>query len=389
MLFSEFYRSDTDRKRYSESDFEFLDRSAREDSACIRETLNNWFLRYPEQEKKDLLARFKSRDNYQHYSAAFELYLHELLKINGFVVELHPETPGEKGTHPDFLVIDPNGFEFYVEAVQSSDIKRPERSGNSILNVVFDSLNNIVSHDYFLDISYNNLPPTSFSGKKLRIQLQKWLDNLNYEEVYQQLDGDKFESLPKYNFTHEGWTVEFTAIPRSPENRDRPLENVIGSFTPGGKWLSTWESIRDSLVTKGKHYGDLGRPLLIVVNANVYHLEKIDIMEALFGKETFVFESSDIETVPRMERAPNGLWFGPKGIRYKRISGVLIGFDVKPWTFGVRDLTLYLNPWAYHPINGLICTLPVAKAYEGKMRWNEGSHPKDILKLPSCYPGIT
>lgn len=388
MIFQDIPRTDSRNKQYSESDYEYLNRSDRDESECIRCTLNAWFKKYPDNEKQDLIARIKSRDNYQHYSATFELYLHELLLNLGYEIDVHPQTNNCKNTCPDFLVTDSEGFQFYIEAVQSSDINKHERSGENRLNVVFDSINKITSYNYFLEIDYEDLPPSSPSGKKLRTELEKWLNSLDYNEACSNLKDDDFSKLPKYTFTHEGWKALFTAIPRSAEKRETPLDNVIGMLSPGARWLSTWETIRDTLVAKGKHYGALDLPLIIAVNANVFHLDRISIMEALFGQEQFIFNRNTKTEGPEMRRSPNGLWQGPKGIRYKRISGILIGFGIKPWTFGVREMTLYKNPWAYNALKGRVFSMPFAEADEGKMKWHEGTHPKDILKLQPCYPGI-
>ena len=112
-----------------------------------RRTLDSWLEKYPDHEKPDLVSRITSKDSYQHYSATFELYLHELLINLSYEIEVHPETKNCKSTRPDFLVTDSDGFSFYVVAVRSSDIKKHERSGETRLNVVFDSVNKIVSHE--------------------------------------------------------------------------------------------------------------------------------------------------------------------------------------------------------------------------------------------------
>ena len=388
MIFQDKPRTDSRDKQYSESDYEYLNRSDWDESECIRKTLSSWFERYPDHEKPDLISRISSKDNYQHYSATFELYLHELFINLGYEIEAHPETNNCKSTRPDFLVTDPEGFSFYVEAVQSSDIKKHERSGENRLNIVFDSVNKITSHDYFLEIDYEGLPPSPPSGKKLRSGLEAWLNTLDYNEVCRELKDDDYTKLPQYTFMHEGWKAIFTVIPRSEENRGTPLDGVIGMLSPGARWLSTWETIRDTLVAKGKHYGELNLPLLIAVNANVFHLDRISIMEALFGQEQFIFNRVSNTDGPEMRRSPNGLWYGPKGIRYKRVSGILIGFDIKPWTYGVREMTLYINPWAYNSLEGSIFSMPYAKLHEGKMKWNQGMHPKEILHLKTPYPGI-
>ncbi len=389
MIFSKILRTNKGPKYFSESDFDFLDKSAREDAKCIRGVIESWIRNYPDiDDRKDLIGRYKSNDNLQHTSSAFELYLHELLLCLSYVVSIHPETKSSKSTKPDFLVQDNDNNLFYIEAVQSIEASQGERSANARLNVVYDAINRLKSYDFFLGLDYKGLPNSNLHSRRLRNELEKWLKSLDYNAVQKVLEIEGYSSLPKFSFKSDGWEVVFTAIPRNPENRDKPLDCPIGLFCPKARWLSTWETIRDSIIAKGSYYGELGLPLVIAVNANVFHLDKIDIMQALFGQEQFTFDSSNIDREPKMSRAPNGVWHGPQGIRNKEVSAVLIGFDIKPWTFGVRSLYLYLNPWATYPVKGEISKLDKAISNNGKMTWIEGIHPKTILKLPACYPGM-
>jgi hypothetical protein len=89
-----------------------------------------------------------------------------------------------------------------------------------------------------------------------------------------------------------------------------------------------------------------------------------------------------------MSRAHNGLWNGPKGIRYRRVSGVIVAPDVNPWTYAVRDIALYHNPWAYTPVSPDIILFRQLMAKEATMTPIEGKHPREILGLPEGWPGF-
>ena len=117
VLFSELQRTFEGPKPYAEPDYEYLDRSARIEAISIRETMEEWLARYPEPDRPDLVARFRSPDEVQHRGAAFELYLHELLSRLGYELTIHPPTPSKKDTRPDFLAKHESEGAFYVEAV--------------------------------------------------------------------------------------------------------------------------------------------------------------------------------------------------------------------------------------------------------------------------------
>jgi hypothetical protein len=55
-------------------------------------------------------------------SAFFELFLHELLLRLGCNVEVHPDPGTGSSRRPDFLVTDPDGQQFFLEAVLATDL---------------------------------------------------------------------------------------------------------------------------------------------------------------------------------------------------------------------------------------------------------------------------
>jgi hypothetical protein len=75
---------------YEQPDFIYLNKSARPGVEAIRAAFENWFLRYPNEDRAELRARLRSEDNYQHRSAFFELFLHEMLLRLGCNVQVHP-----------------------------------------------------------------------------------------------------------------------------------------------------------------------------------------------------------------------------------------------------------------------------------------------------------
>src|SRR5436190_15863405 len=114
-LFDEIFRTDLGPASYAESEYSFLNRTARSDFARVREVLEEWFTRYSPIERADLSARFRSDINHQHQAAFFELFLHELLLRLGCQITIHPKIPGTSKVL-DFLAKPQNAQPFYVEA---------------------------------------------------------------------------------------------------------------------------------------------------------------------------------------------------------------------------------------------------------------------------------
>jgi len=120
-LYDDKVRTDETPAGRSESAYDFYNRSAGELVSKVRAAHELWFGRYPEEHKADLRGRFVKDDDVQHYSALFELVLHELfLKLECEVV-IHPDLNNGTGKRPDFLVRHSTG-DFYLEAVVVPDV---------------------------------------------------------------------------------------------------------------------------------------------------------------------------------------------------------------------------------------------------------------------------
>lgn len=387
MIFSDIERTFNGPKPYGEPDFEYLDRSARIESERVRNTITEWLNNFPESDRNEVIARLKSGNHINFLSASYELYIHELLIRLGYEVSAHPDTSSEKTTRPDFLVRDTDtGEEFYIEAVLATDQSNDERAAESRKNIVIDSINKLDSPNFYLSLSADGDPESTPSGKKLKKKLSRWLNGLDPDEVTRNVEASGHSAFPRIEINQDGWNVEFVAIPKSPERRGLENSTTIGSLSNGVRWLGTWESIRDAVLKKGKHYGDIDLPFLVAVNVGQFKVDNIDSMQALYGQEQFIFNANQLDDEPLMDRAPNGVWYGPEGIRYKRVSGVIISPDITPWTYGARNICTYLNPWANHNVKGSLLQLPHAQANGKKMEWIEGVHPRDLLGLHDGWP---
>lgn len=109
-LFDSIERRYLEAARHNENVYDYYNTSARADITIIRNTLEGWFLNYPENEKKELKSRFKKDFD----SAFYELFLYELFSKLGYEITIHPDLPSSP-KRPDFLICR-DGLEIYVEA---------------------------------------------------------------------------------------------------------------------------------------------------------------------------------------------------------------------------------------------------------------------------------
>lgn len=117
-----------------------------------------------------------------------------------------------------------------------------------------------------------------------------------------------------------------------------------------------------------------------------YGLRENDVLDALFGKEAYqpMGPGENIHVC----RLLDGVWRGPQEAQYKKVSGVLITHDIRPWSLGARDLKLYHNPWANYTIKGPICKFKQARVDDKTKRIfrTDGIHPREIFGLEEGWP---
>jgi hypothetical protein len=384
-LFQEKPRNYDGPKTYIESDFDYLDRSARKEAERVRQFLNGVIANFPAEDARDLISRLKSGDKRAFDSATFEILLYAIVKNLGGDIEVHPALANGSDRRPDFLVHMPTGESFYLEAVLASEFSAEEIAAQRRTNVVLEAIEKIDSPNFFIGISAEGDPDTPPPSRALRRTLSDWLSAMDPDYVAMDVEEHGHDQVPCLEWEHEGWRVRFEAIPIKPEKRGEQ-QRVIGMLSGGARWVNVWEPIRDAVRAKGGRYGELNEPFIVAVNVDGHSLDRIDEMQALFGQEEYVFNRANPGGHPEMRRASNGAWFGPKGPQYTRVSGAWVFGGMNPWNMVTRKNTLYLNPWSKFPAPDTLRTVNHAVPIDDKMEWVEGMSLSSLLGLPESWP---
>jgi hypothetical protein len=254
---------------------------------------------------------------------------------------------------------------------------------------VYDALDKLVkSPNFFLWLSIKGSPNTSPPTKRLADFLNRQLGSLDPDKIAEQHDLFGMDSLPQWQFEHDGWKIKIRPTPKKPEARGKPNVRPIGMRSSGFRMLDHRTSIRNSIIDKASKYGKLELPYVIAVNATD-PVDSTDIMEALFGKEQFSFFISDERKEipePKMTRKPDGAWNGTKGPKYTRVSAILMVTQLATWNIPRSNICLYHNPWAQKKYSSVLVRLPQAIPENGKMRWLGGETPDKIFELASSWP---
>jgi hypothetical protein len=387
-LFDARERTECRVKHYSEPEFEYLSQSARPAAVALRRLLEEWFQDYPSDAQTDLRSRFRS-DDYQYAAAFFELYLHALLRALGYSIAVHPLLP-DSSAHPDFLIHDADGCEFYVEATLAGLPSKREQGASARVGQVYDVLNRMDSPNFFLHIQVRGAPLTPPPARKLSVDVERWLRSLDVDMVSNLGQAGSLEVFPKLTWSYDGWEVVFTPIAKSPAARGKTGLRPIGMHVPEVQWLQTDVDLRTALEAKAKKYGALQLPLLLAVNVLSAHCDNYDILNAFFGQEstTISFQQDGSIADEYSARRGNGFWFGPQGPRNQRVSAALIAAGLNGWNMGNLIPELFHNPWASMSLNPDCWQLPqnIPNTSTNQYDRSVGKTAREILAIPDPWP---
>lgn len=386
-VFSDRARTDSGPASRSESHFDYLDRSARPPFAAVREQIEALVRLVPAVHRRELATRLQSRDDHHFDAVFFELYLHSLAIGLGFTVAIHPRA-GSRGKRPDFL-LKRNAISLLLEAATVGELSEKGRAAEKRRLAIYDALNEINSPDYFFHVEHSGDPATPIPTGTLKRHVRHFLSTVRYDDVISIAASQRLEALPRTVFVHDGCTIEVSLLPVSRDRRGSADHVPVGMIGPAeAHWVDNHTAIRNKIRDKARHYGRIRRPLVVAVNAAGRMLDQTNIMEALFGKETYVFAMQGGRSVgkPIMQRLPDGAWLGPKGPRNRRVSAVLLVSSLLPWTITVHPPVVYHNPWARYPLGSEFNRLQSYRPSGNKMLSSPGAPIHDVFSLPAQWP---
>ena len=343
----DFQRTETRWKLQNESEYNYLNNSARPGIEAFRNVAENWFQKYPKEGRKDLRSRFRSQDDIPHAGAFFELFLHEIFTKMGFLVNIH----NKEGKKPDFLFSKENYSLFYLEGTVINCRKDFDLHNNKVIAQVYDSINNINSPNFFLWVRIEGTISSAPSVRKERIKIERWLENLDPDNYYKFQKSADIYKLPIYKWEFQGSIIQLIAVAKPPCLRGKQGIRPIEAYLPDGvKQIDNAPMIKRSISDKAGRYGVFDIPYIIATNILGIFPDHTDVVDALFGQEAVRIRNSEGVDEEVLVRCKNGVFIGPKGPQNTRVSAVLVFFDLNPFNLASNQPVLYHNPWASKPL---------------------------------------
>lgn len=380
-LFSQGRRTDPSPSRYGEDSFSFLDRVDQKFWQRIRSELERWFAEYPADDAGDLRARFRDKDPAQHFGSWWELYLHRLFSQLQFEVAVHPKLEGVSG-RPDFRISGPDGS-FLVEAAATFSGIVDEDRDSVREGWIMAAIEEVTAPDFFVGISFEQVGMERPSIQEIVRRVEGWLAQLEPDSI----TVSTLDDAPKRRFEVRDWSFELTALPVKPESRGKPDHRVLGFGPVTAGYVNDVDMLERTLERKRRQYGKPDEPLVFAVLL-MSPVDDEDIEGALLGRIAWQFDPDNPDAEGSWVRQRNGFWMKGAQARGTRVSAVLTGRSLMPWTVATTWPQLWPNPWAARPLSADL-PFPVAIADEkGAVTYEERDDtPAAIFGLPNDWPG--
>jgi hypothetical protein len=379
-LFDDIERTDSSPMRYGENIFRFYNRINRPDWARVRDELESWYRYHPDPDGR-LRDHFRGKRHDQHVGAWWELYVFTFYRKLGYEVTVHPELPNGRPDKPDFL-IRRDGSAAYVECKAVI-----ERLRTAVEAAILDATNTATHPDFILELDIGREGSHEPSAAKIRASIENWLQGLNADDEIAARDaGEPLKTLP---LEIGGWELTYTAHPVVPEQRGN-YGRLLGLHSQRVVMYDNPGLIKRAVRSKGKKYTDveapLDHPLIVALDTTTVFIDDGEVDRALFGSSSVLFNPDGEPRFAPMPRARNGYWCAdpPAGTR---VSAVVIGSNIDPYSVGQNMPRMWINPWEPMPVTDTHGLATNVLMNNDQVCRKEGTTAAlDVFELPQDWP---
>ena len=353
--------------RLHESEFDYLNRSARPRAAAARDLCERWFTDYSNdasrEDIKDLRGRFRDKRLTQHHGAWFELLAHQILVRLGFEVLVHQHIRGSDH-NPDFAASSA-GSRIYVEATAAGVRSALPHEEEDAMQKLAD----LVSENFYVSIDRTEGELTKLlARKKLLDPFKRFLEAHDPEVVQRRTEKYGESARPRCTIRFGEWKLFVSLWPASPGRR-LPRDNRVNRLSRPENYTYVPDA-RRSIADKLKDYRRIDDTLVLAIS--VYDLWEGHLVpvarDTVFGSE--------------------GSW-GPGRAERTTPAGVLFFSNSRP--YGVRGIgaCLCINPSVrVVALPPALLRLPSVEG-PGRLRTNQRrvhpGYPRDWLNArPIC-----
>ncbi len=343
--------------------YNYYNDSARKDVGIVRNLIERWFEKYPQEEKDEMKARFKVTFNDTFY----ELYIFTLFSALGYNLTIHPEIPDTK-KKPDFMAQKGDDF-FYIEVKYITMLSQSEKGQKRRENELLDGLNKIDATNFMLSLKEITFKDQSQPSNKLIINhYNKLIRGLDPDAYTEQMEKMGYRGLPVFNYEDDKVKISLTLLPKVAHKRGIQ-SRAIASFPFITQIGNDSSDIKVALERKAGRYGQFNAPYIICLNKQSISLDIIEFQESLYGSPVITWSTDPTNRDEKLELAGNGFFGSAQNKKATRVSGIYLTNVNTANLASTADHAFLHNKFAQYLIDLNITT-----------------QIKDILKINENYP---
>lgn len=327
-LFDVFKRTRTSIKGYEESSYNFINESGWHFVEYFRTVINSWYKDFPAD--TNFTRMFKSKNDWEHQSAFFEIFMFSLFKETGYHVDYHTSVGNRK---PDLKLSSPKQSDIYIDCTLSGE----PNTISSIQNIE-DGINNVIesieSPFYYVNINIEcglaKYPKISALKSEISSRLRK-LENGNKEPQ-------------NFRWENNGWVINIRF-----HKKPSPTDVTIGSYisSQGGGFVDapSYDILAETLNSKRGSKYNTKSPFFIAVDSHNIVLNQDIVKSVLFG-DTEITGFSSVKG----KKAP---FFYTNKPQNSSVTGVILVHGLNAMNMDKVQIDFWYNPWTLYPLDNL------------------------------------
>lgn len=325
----------------------------RPEAVEARHVVNEWYADFPDPGGR-LAATLRSEEDYKHYQALDELYVHSQLRSVHDDIR-YEEEPGA----PDFRVYENGICIAGIEVASLFEQDEWTKEGaphRRLADAVNKRLKPSDGYMVYMDIETADRDP---APRRFSDWLAKQIASLPPTDQLHLPPNATRDVLESRVFVDGGVRVRVWFVPMKPNapGRTDPNARLIVSSAAVGGIVRAASRLRDRVQAKsGGRYKASGEPFLVVVGNHDVTCDDDDIESALFGSES-------VNGYGPLTRTRDGI-FGMDGSgrpKNQRLSAVAVVSFLRVWRPVDTDVALLRNP--YPAVSWPDHVLPISREY--------------------------
>jgi hypothetical protein len=325
IVFESGARTDWEIKRYGESNYQFLDKSAWPLAEFAREFINHWAGMFPTD--KEWVSMIKSKDDKQHDAAILELLMFAICRKAGLAIQKNVVTPGVK--LPDFTLNPSTPMEIFMEcslAASALETSIDNRKKESVMDIIED----LTDYPFFINVDFDAISDQSISQKEFRAFLNK------IRTENEQLPSERLSGV--YIYQAQGWSLRITLIRKNgPVSRSRGYQlqptRIINNFKP------LFTALNDK---RPSRYNFDDRPYIVCIGVDDLTVHEYELSEALFAPNN--------PEMINLNLGGKGFFINNGKSINTSVSAVIFCEHLKIFGLASTQISLWHNPFAINPL---------------------------------------